>query len=83
MYGSNAPVSGTCPSLEDQIAELHKQIEVDKNLLNAMDKFADLHGEYSLNELDILGAYGNLVRAIKMNTKDMDKLLQKQEKIND
>ena len=79
MYNPQHAVTG-CPSLEDQIAELNKQIKVDKALLSAMDDFADLHGDYSLNELEVLKAYGNLVRAIKVNSKDVKQLIKKQGK---
>ena len=77
MYTGNG-VDEHCTSLEDKIVHMKKVQKVDKRLLKAMDNFADFHGDYSLQDLDLLKSYGNLVRAIKVNSKDIDSMIKKQ-----
>jgi hypothetical protein len=68
-----------CPSLEKRVAELTKQQAVDVALIKAMDDFATLHGGYSLNELRLFDAYGNLSHSIKENEKVLAGMLKQQE----
>ena len=81
MYGNNVPVHESCPSKEEIVVNLKKQVGIDQQLVNAMDIFADHHGAYALNDLNLFQAYGNLSHAIKENTKEIDKLIAELENV--